>query len=639
MRTRRGGIEVGECTVIEPLSPAESTMIGRYRIHGVLGAGGMGRVLLATAPDGRFVAIKQIHAHLLDDREFRARFEREVAVSARVSGAFTAAVVDFDTSGETPWLASLFIPGVPLDRAIREHGPLPVPALRTLASGLASALHSIHSTGLVHRDLKPANVILAADGPRVIDFGIAQTTGGGAQLTEVGAVVGSPAYMSPEQAMSEQVTSASDVFSLGSLLCMAATGDSPFAANSAAYTLFNIVHSEPRLDAVPPELRELIGACLRKDPAARPTPAQILDYLGVLPVQSMPWPAPVHAGIAELSRNLVSLTSDPEATQIISSSIRPDAAVSPPPRTKGKAKLALGVAAIAAVVVAATTAVVIVRDEPAEEPAVSLPGLAQLREVSACDWLPQALGPTLPAGIGAGGKPKVADWLWQQTSTWGCRGTSGAAELTLEIGAAMDGFTATGDTVHGLPLRRRGTECALGVGAGQEAGGWGITLATKERTSCALAEHAVERVIATVATAPRATVPTGSLSAVDPCSLIADAEAVAVGATAPGIPVAAHSCEWRGATTLRLTMSYPLRLDLPTAARRTVDLGDGVTADILVATDPVDECQRMYRYREIGEQYLEVATLQVNGDGGRVVDAKCPAAESVLKSVVGRLPQ
>ncbi|WP_280341682.1 serine/threonine-protein kinase [Nocardia neocaledoniensis] len=627
--------------MIEPLSPAESTMIGRYRIRGVLGAGGMGRVLLATGPDGRFVAIKQIHAHLLDDREFRARFEREVAVSARVSGAFTAAVVDFDTSGETPWLASLFIAGVPLDRAIREHGPLPVPALRTLASGLASALHSIHSTGLVHRDLKPANVILAADGPRVIDFGIAQAVGTGAQLTEVGAVVGSPAYMSPEQAMSEPVASAADVFSLGSLLCMAATGDSPFAANSAAYTLFNIVHSEPRLDAVPPELRELIGGCLRKDPAARPTPAQILDYLGVLPVQSMPWPASVHAGIAEQSRYLVSLTSDPEATQIISSPIRPDATVTPPSRPPGRTrtKLAIGVAAAAAVVVAATTAVVIVRDEPAETTAApaSLPGLAQLREVSACDWLPQALGPTLPADIGAGSKLNVADWQWQQTSTWGCQGTSGAAELTLEIGTALDGFTATGDTVHGLPLRRRGIECALGVGA--ESGGWGITLATKERTSCALAEYAVERVIATMASPPRAAAASGSLSGVDPCALVDDAEAVAVGATAPGTPVTAHTCEWRGANTIRLTLSYPLRVDLPTFARKVVDVGDGVFVDALASTEPGSECLRMYRFREIGQQYLEVATLQVRGAEERIADTKCPAAESVLKSVVGRLPQ
>ncbi|MGW5308333.1 serine/threonine-protein kinase [Nocardia thailandica] len=299
--------------MIEPLSAHEPKSLGRYRLLGVLGAGGMGRVLLATGPDGRFVAIKQIHATLVDDPEFRARFEREIRVSMRVSGAFTAAVIDYEVSGPAPWLASVFIPGVPLDQAVQPHGPLPALALRTLAAGLAAALHSIHGTGLVHRDLKPANVILAADGPRVIDFGIAQPDEPQGAVTQTGALIGSPAYMSPEQATAQQLTPASDIFAFGSLLYMAAVGQSPFAAATAPATLFNIVHREPDYDRVPAEVRELVAGCLRKEPSARPTPAQILDHLGVQPVRARPWPGPVHERIADQSRYLSLLASDPDA--------------------------------------------------------------------------------------------------------------------------------------------------------------------------------------------------------------------------------------------------------------------------------------------------------------------------------------
>ncbi|MRH88654.1 protein kinase [Nocardia sp. SYP-A9097] len=145
---------------IRPLALGDPQQIGRYRILGILGAGGMGRVLLGTGPDGRLVAVKQVHAHLLDEIEYRARFRREVTASTRVSGAFTAPVIDFDVDSATPWLASVFVVGVPLDTAVERHGPLPPAAVRMLAAGLASALHAIHQAALIHRDLKPANVLL-----------------------------------------------------------------------------------------------------------------------------------------------------------------------------------------------------------------------------------------------------------------------------------------------------------------------------------------------------------------------------------------------------------------------------------------------------------------------------------------------
>lgn len=624
--------------MIEPLSPGESPMIGRYRIHGVLGAGGMGRVVLATGPDGRFVAIKQIHTHLLDDREFRARFEREVAISARVSGAFTAAVVDFDTSGETPWLASVFIAGVPLDKAVREHGPLPVPALRTLASGLASALHSIHSTGLVHRDLKPANVILAADGPRVIDFGIAQAVGTGAQLTEVGAVVGSPAYMSPEQAMSEPVTSASDVFSLGSLLCMAATGQSPFAATSAPYTLFNIVHSEPQLDQVPAPLRELIAGCLRKDPHTRPTPGQILDYLGVLPVQPQPWPSPIHTEIAEQTRNLVALTSDPEATQIVPAHmpIQPPAGTPPTaPHQKRRTALRLGlVAAGAAVLVAALTAVVLRGGEsesPSAAPSATLPALDRLRGIDACTWLQQSLGQTLPAAVAVKASSDVSSWRWQSTSSWGCDGSSGGGRIAVEIGAALDGFESGAGVVNGYALVRRGDDCALAIEGGADGQRWGITVDTFTRDSCSLAEHVVGRLTASLGELRADPTAQQSLSSVDPCAL--------VDRPTPGVAKSAHVCEWTGDTNVRITLSQPRRPQT-SAEEDVIDIGDGVVViDRRVAVSSVSatECQRIYRFRNVGQTFTEVVEMLVS-DPKQNTTALCKVADPLVKQAAGRLP-
>ncbi|MFD3747062.1 serine/threonine-protein kinase [Nocardia sp. NPDC058633] len=632
----------GSTEVIEPLATNEPPIIGRYRTLGVLGAGGMGRVLLGSGPDGRFVAIKQIHPHLLDDSDFRARFAREVSISTRVSGAFTAAVVDFDI-GENPWLASAFIAGVPLDRAVRDLGPLPVAALRMLASGLASALHSIHGAGLVHRDLKPANVILAADGPRVIDFGIAHAGESSAQLTETGAVVGSPAYMSPEQAMSGPVTAAGDVFSLGSLLVMAATGQSPFAATSAPYTLFNIVHSEPQLDAVPPELRELIGACLRKDPAARPTAAQILDYLGVLPVQAQPWPASIHAEIAEQSRFLVSLTSDPEATQIISSFAIPQASALPPDpaRKRYRSRLTLALAVVTAVVITGTVGAVLLRgEEPAvrASPAAVLPSMAQLREIDACSWLPQALGASLPDDLVSGGQAEIAQWRWQQTSSWGCEGTSAAARITIEIGTATDGFTPTGAQTNGFAVQRSGSECLFGIDNGTATGRWGISLSTAERTTCALAEYALDRLAATIAAAPRRPAALRTLATLDPCALASDAEITAAGAAVPGSGVA-HTCEWRGASTVRLTLAVPRREDLPTFLRKTFDVGDGVVFEELNAADAMTDCPRLYRFRDIGESYVEAVTVQVTRPTGQPDAGLCADTETVLKAIVGRLPR
>ncbi|MEV7283983.1 protein kinase [Streptomyces sp. NPDC093252] len=258
--------------------PAE---VGGYRIEDRLGSGGMGVVYLARSASGRRLALKIVHDQYADDDEFRGRFRREVAAARRVSGAFTAPVVDADADADRPWMATLYIPGPTLAAHVRDHGPLPLPALRDLAAGLAEALRDIHRAGVVHRDLKPANVMLAEDGPRVIDFGISRAAESAAEaLTQTGRVLGTPPFMSPEQfAAPQRVGAATDVFSLGAVLTYAATGRGPFDSDSPYETAVRVVEGRPELDAVPAELTPFVQRCLEKDPATRPTAADLVAGL------------------------------------------------------------------------------------------------------------------------------------------------------------------------------------------------------------------------------------------------------------------------------------------------------------------------------------------------------------------------
>jgi serine/threonine protein kinase len=257
------------------LAPGEPERIGPYRLRGRLGAGGMGQVYLGLSPGGRSVAVKVIRADLAQDAEFRARFRREVAVARTVSGLFTAPVIDADVDGPVPWLATAYVPGPSLADAVSQHGPLPAASVLALARGLAEALSAIHAAGVVHRDLKPANVLLAEDGPRVIDFGISRAIEASA-FTHTGLVVGSPGFMSPEQAEGREVGPPSDIFSLGAVLAFAATGQGPFGSGSTPALVYRVVHSGPQLDLMPAEVRSLAERCLAKDPALRPTAADLL---------------------------------------------------------------------------------------------------------------------------------------------------------------------------------------------------------------------------------------------------------------------------------------------------------------------------------------------------------------------------
>ncbi|MEU8341018.1 Serine/threonine protein kinase [Actinomadura meyerae] len=261
-----------------PPRPGDPDRLGRYRITGRLGGGGMGTVFLALSPGGRAVAVKAVRDELADDPGFRRRFVREVDAARQVSGFFTAAVIDADPDGTPPWLATEYVPGLSLEAAVDAHGAWPEGTVLALGAALAEALESVHAAGVVHRDLKPSNVLLAADGPRVIDFGIARAAES-TELTETGMVIGTPGYIAPEQLVADEVTAAGDVFALGAVLVFAATGTGPFGAGHAHALNYRVVHEEPDLTGVPPALADVAARCLSRDPGRRPTVPDLVEEL------------------------------------------------------------------------------------------------------------------------------------------------------------------------------------------------------------------------------------------------------------------------------------------------------------------------------------------------------------------------
>jgi len=287
---------------MEPLSANDPRSVGEFALRARLGSGGMGRVYLGFSPGGRAVAIKVVHPELARDPEFLQRFGREVAAARAVSGVYTAPVVASGLNDDPPWMATAFVPGPPLSEVVSKFGPLPEAAIWRLAAGLAEALHAVHDCNLVHRDLKPSNVLLAPDGPHVIDFGISRAFEGTA-LTSAGMVVGTPGYMSPEQAEGQQAGPPSDVFSLGCVLAYAATGVAPFGGGSAASVLYRVVTAEPDLRPVPGRLREVIAACLSKRPSERAGLSQLTGMITRLgPAIPLAlgsfWPEPVASIVA-----------------------------------------------------------------------------------------------------------------------------------------------------------------------------------------------------------------------------------------------------------------------------------------------------------------------------------------------------
>ncbi|MCO5984856.1 protein kinase [Actinoallomurus spadix] len=283
---------------LKPLEAGDPKKVGGYRLLARLGAGGMGRVYLGRSKGGRPVAVKVIHPHLAEDAQFRRRFEAEVAAVRRVGGIHTVQVVDARADADPPWLVTEYIAGPSLHEAVGEHGAFSAAAVAGLGAGLAEGLMAIHERGVVHRDLKPGNVLLAQDGPRIIDFGIARALDATSQTTRT-SVVGTPGFMSPEQLRGREVGPASDVFCLAAVLAFAATGRRPFGEGPIEALGYRVVNEEPDLTGVPEPLLPLIASGLEKDPADRPGLDVFLERCSALAEGGdAPLPEPVSTMIA-----------------------------------------------------------------------------------------------------------------------------------------------------------------------------------------------------------------------------------------------------------------------------------------------------------------------------------------------------
>ncbi|WP_328438850.1 bifunctional serine/threonine-protein kinase/ABC transporter substrate-binding protein [Streptomyces sp. NBC_00444] len=335
---------------MERLLPSDPSRLGGHRLLGRLGAGGMGVVYLARSEAGDLAAVKVIQPEYAGQAEFRARFRREVASARRVDSPWVVPVLGDDTEADAPWLATAFVPGPSLAEAVAACGPLPTRAVRVLGKVLARALASVHDAGLVHRDVKPGNILLALDGPRLIDFGIARPTAAEeTELTSDSVVVGTPGFLSPEQARALEVGPASDVFSLGCVLVYAATGRPPFGAGTADALLYRTVHDAPELEGIDDaELRALLERCLDKEPTARPTAAEVdTAIVEDAPADSIDWlPDAVVAMVTDRSAEMLALPGI-EPTEL-SAGAGPDTAAQKPGRRRVLALAAGGAAVLAA---------------------------------------------------------------------------------------------------------------------------------------------------------------------------------------------------------------------------------------------------------------------------------------------------
>ncbi|MEV5968607.1 bifunctional serine/threonine-protein kinase/ABC transporter substrate-binding protein [Streptomyces sp. NPDC051921] len=330
---------------LQPLLPADPSTIAGYRLLGRLGAGGMGVVYLGRTDSGELAAVKVTHADQADQADFRARFRREVEAARRVVSPWAVPVTGADPDAPEPWMATAFVPGPSLGEAVRAHGPLPERSVRILGSAVARALAAVHAAGIVHRDVKPGNILLAVDGPRLIDFGIARAADETA-LTSADMVVGTPGFLAPEQAEARaaDIGPAADVFALGCLLAFATTGRPPFGSGALDALLYRTVHDEPDLAGVPEPLLDLVRQCLAKEPAVRPTARSIAERLTEdTPGAPADWlPAPVVATIAARSAAMLALPDiDATAPGI-------DPAAPPKPSRRGFLLLGAGAAVLAA---------------------------------------------------------------------------------------------------------------------------------------------------------------------------------------------------------------------------------------------------------------------------------------------------
>lgn len=619
---------------MKPLGSQDPEQLGRYRLLAVIGRGGMGQVLLGQGPDGRLVAVKQIHRQFTGNPEFRARFRREVLASQQVTGAYTAGVVDHDADFETPWLASEYIAGPGLQDTIGEFGRLNLNGLKLLATGLAMALLEIHRTGLVHRDLKPSNILLTNDGPRVIDFGIARALEDDITLTATGAVIGSPAYMSPEQAECRALTPASDVFALGAVLAMAATGASPFDAASTPQVLYNVLYSSPDTTAIPAPIRALVDACLAKDPSARPTPDQLLDAASRIDVEPV-WPVRIRRRIADC-RTEAGRWADGTAAA---------ATAAAPEQPKPWWARVIPAAAVASALVLGAIAFFGVGVE-GNAVAMDDPPLAltddETRRLDVCALLgPSVLGELGTATgefvPGAAGGCRIA--YRDQTG----RTVSFNLETEMAPAAIRDDQQPMGSTINWMPVLGRHKEASYcdRIVITQSGLPMALTMSASVLSSgadlCPLSERALAAVVRRLSVnPPLRDLPRDSVLRLDPCSLL-DAGAVRASVGDLVRSSTPHTCALTGADGyFSVDISERIRPDNVTGAklRKTREIGDRT---VYLDADGADYCTFVVLVRPTRDDQAEQVRATYFSSRPQT-RPHCDTAAALLEPALQKLP-
>ncbi|WP_410871665.1 protein kinase domain-containing protein [Nocardia sp. A7] len=629
---------------IQPLGPDDPERIGRYRLLGALEPTAGFRSVLAVAPDNALVVVHQVQPDLLAEPDLRIRLRHSAIAGMRVSGASNTTVLDVDADEEKPWLASAFVPGTRLDRAVAAHGPLPVPAVRALAAALATALRTVHGAGLVHQRVRADTVLLTKDSGRLGAIGI--TAPASPPRSGTATVLGTPEFLSPEQTLGLELTPAADVFALGSVLAFAAGGLAPFTAPSVPYLLFNIAQREPDLSRVPEPLREMIAACLRKEPGARPTPAQILDYLGGPSSAPAPWPPAVVADIDSLEQQVSSLLAAlppaipaepaperplPEVVAAAAATARA-AVVRRWRATEPPARRALAACLAVLLVIAATSVVLLVRESGEAAPVTGLT-LAELRQIDACVWLDTAIGDAVP--VPPTPLPKDA-WKLTPTPSWGCQAVSGKNSIDLTLGKEMEYLTEHRTFVDDVPIIH-GTphSCARVIASPGKEHDAGLVIDVNQSTdekNCGAADYLIGELARSLTTAPRARDRAKSLVTLDPCELLVREELARKIGPLPKEPTVAdaHTCEWTGRVDLTVDL---LRTSTLVTGGKAITV-DGVQIFVDQGRSPAT-CTRAARAPGSDEETIEV---EIAGIGADRRDEYCAVAVAVLREVVGRLP-
>ncbi|MFF2394367.1 serine/threonine-protein kinase [Nocardia sp. NPDC058114] len=619
---------------MKPLGSQDPEQLGRYRLLAVIGRGGMGQVLLGQGQDGRLVAVKQIHRQFTGNPEFRARFRREVLASQQVTGAYTAGVVDHDAESETPWLASEYIAGPGLQDMVGEFGRLNLNGLKLLATGLAMALLEIHRTGLVHRDLKPSNILLTNDGPRVIDFGIARALEDDVNLTATGAVIGSPAYMSPEQAECRPLTPASDVFAVGAVLAMAATGASPFDAASTPQVLYNVLYSSPDTTAIPEPIRALVDACLAKDPSARPTPEQLLDAASRIDAEPV-WPVRIRRRIADCQAEAGRWA---DGTASAAASTAPE---QPKPKWM---RLVPAAAAVSALVLGAITFWGIGVEGNAvamEDPPLALT-TDESRRLDLCALLePSVLG-ELGTAVGEfvqNGATSCSMSYRDQTG----RKVSFGLDTAFTVAEARDDKQPMGSTINWMPvlgLHKESGSCDRTVMT-QSGLPMVLTMSASAYPSvgdlCPSSERALAAVVQRLSVNPPLTsLPPDSLLRLDPCTMID----VSITRSSIGDPVrssSAHRCVLTGAAgSYSITVDERVRPDNVVGGRnrQTRKIGDRTV--YLDGSGP-SYCEFIVMARPTKDDQAEQVRVTYFSSRPQA-QPHCDTAATLLEPVLEKLP-